>query len=199
MKTNVKFTAAAAMLLAALSATGCGSGSAAYTEAAQPTAAVSESTETEGTDGSGIAAVMTIPENTETYAEEEAVSPEPLEEAETETAAEEEAPQADLADNGEEPKAGFIDESFAEGDIVIIGIGSNFLDCSVKYGNVKLLEDESTSGSLYFQGVTRGKDNIVISESTDSGVVFREYAVIINDDLSVDLYPSNDFSLYTAQ
>lgn len=78
------------------------------------------------------------------------------------------------------------------GDIISISVGSDYLDCSVKYGNVKFLEDESTSDTLYFQGVSAGKDNIVISENGSDGVVFREYAVIVNDDLTVDLYPESN-------
>lgn len=204
MKNKFKYTMPAAALIAVLAVSGCGTDSVSVSETEAQTTAT-ESTEALSGDGSGISAVLTVPENTEIFADEEEAFHENVSEEETTAAAEsaesEEEPLYDLSgeDKAEEPKAGFLDESFAEGDIVIIGIGSNFLDCSVKYGNVKLLEDESTSGSLYFQGVTAGKDNIVISESTDSGVVFREYTVIINEDLSVDLYPSNDFSLYTAQ
>lgn len=83
-------------------------------------------------------------------------------------------------------------DSTADGDIISISVGSDYLDCSVKYGNVKFLEDESTSDTLYFQGVSAGKDNIVISENGSDGVIFREYAVIVNDDLTVDLYPESN-------
>ena len=115
------------------------------------------------------------------------------EEAENEEASPEAAEEAD----GEVQKAdgGYIDipaDSTADGDIISISVGSDYLDCSVKYGNVKFLEDESTSDTLYFQGVSAGKDNIVISENGSDGVIFREYAVIVNDDLTVDLYPESN-------
>ena len=45
---------------------------------------------------------------------------------------------------------------------------------------------------ITFQGVSAGKDNIVISENGSDGVIFREYAVIVNDDLTVDLYPESN-------
>ena len=115
------------------------------------------------------------------------------EEAENEEASPEAAEEAD----GEVQKAdgGYIGipaDSTADGDIISISVGSDYLDCSVKYGNVKFLEDESTSDTLYFQGVSAGKDNIVISENGSDGVIFREYAVIVNDDLTVDLYPESN-------
>lgn len=115
------------------------------------------------------------------------------EEAENEEASPEAAEEAD----GEAQKAdgGYIGipaDSTADGDIISISVGSDYLDCSVKYGNVKFLEDESTSDTLYFQGVSAGKDNIVISENGSDGVIFREYAVIVNDDLTVDLYPESN-------
>lgn len=115
------------------------------------------------------------------------------EEAENKEASPEAAEEAD----GEAQKAdgGYIGipaDSTADGDIISISVGSDYLDCSVKYGNVKFLEDESTSDTLYFQGVSAGKDNIVISENGSDGVIFREYAVIVNDDLTVDLYPESN-------
>lgn len=115
------------------------------------------------------------------------------EEAENKEASPEAAEEAD----GEAQKAdgGYIGipaDSTADGDIISISVGSDYLDCSVKYGNVKFLEDESTSDTLYFQGISAGKDNIVISENGSDGVIFREYAVIVNDDLTVDLYPESN-------
>lgn len=115
------------------------------------------------------------------------------EEAENEEASPEAAEEAD----GEVQKAdggyiGIPTDSTADGDIISISVGSDYLDCSVKYGNVKFLEDESNSDTLYFQGVSAGKDNIVISENGSDGVIFREYAVIVNDDLTVDLYPESN-------
>ena len=115
------------------------------------------------------------------------------EEAENKEASPEAAEEAD----GEAQKAdgvyiGIPADSTADGDIISISVGSDYLDCSVKYGNVKFLEDESTSDTLYFQGVSAGKDNIVISENGSDGVIFREYAVIVNDDLTVDLYPESN-------
>lgn len=107
------------------------------------------------------------------------------------------SPEAAEEADGEVQKAdgGYIGipaDSTADGDIISISVGSDYLDCSVKYGNVKFLEDESTSDTLYFQGVSAGKDNIVISENGSDGVIFREYAVIVNDDLTVDLYPESN-------
>ena len=113
-------------------------------------------------------------------AENEEASPEAAEEADGET---------QKADGG---YIGIPADSTADGDIISISVGSDYLDCSVKYGNVKFLEDESTSDTLYFQGISAGKDNIVISENGSDGVIFREYAVIVNDDLTLDLYPESN-------
>lgn len=115
------------------------------------------------------------------------------EEAENKEASPEVAEEADgEAQKGDGGYIGIPADSTADGDIISISVGSDYLDCSVKYGNVKFLEDESTSDTLYFQGVSAGKDNIVISENGSDGVIFREYAVIVNDDLTVDLYPESN-------
>ncbi len=76
----------------------------------------------------------------------------------------------------------------AEGDIITISVSSNYMDHTVKYGNIVFLEKESTSGSLYFQAVAEGKDNIVISENSDDGVIIREYAVVIDEELNAEIY-----------
>ena len=143
--------------------------------------------ETVASDAAETSAAVSAPD------EEEIAETELAEEAENEEASPEAAEEAD----GEVQKAdgGYIGipaDSTADGDIISISVGSDYLDCSVKYGNVKFLEDESTSDTLYFQGVSAGKDNIVISENGSDGVIFREYAVIVNDDLTVDLYPESN-------
>ncbi len=79
----------------------------------------------------------------------------------------------------------------AIGDIISISVGDNFLDCTVSYDKLKLLEDESTSSTLYFQALSPGKDNIIISENGNEGIILREYAVIISDDLEISLIPVN--------
>lgn len=200
MKKFTKYAAAAAIILLSAAAVGCSSDtpeSQSASQTAEETEAITEDTAMSDKEH---AAVITVPETIEVFEDQEEASfNEPSEES-----AVEEAPAAkdiwyENADADEEIKAGFIDESIADGDIVIIGISNTFLDCTVKYGNVILLEEESTSDSLYFQGVKEGKDNIVISESGPDGVAFSEYTVIVNEDLSVDLYPANDFSLYTEQ
>lgn len=76
----------------------------------------------------------------------------------------------------------------AEGDVIAIRIDKNYLSCTVKYGNVVLMEAESTSKTLYFQGISEGKDNIVISETSENGVVLTEYIVTVNKYLTVDIY-----------
>lgn len=154
----------------------------AASDAAETTAAVSapagEENAADITDSTNIANVGES-ELTE-EAENEEASPEAAEEADGE---------AQKADGG---YIGIPADSTADGDIISISVGSDYLDCSVKYGNVKFLEDESTSDTLYFQGISAGKDNIVISENGSDGVIFREYAVIVNDDLTVDLYPESN-------
>lgn len=78
-----------------------------------------------------------------------------------------------------------------EGDVLAIGIGKNYLNCTVKYGKVALMEEESTSKVLYFQGISEGKDNIVISETGENGVVLTEYIVTVGKDLTVEVYIEN--------
>ncbi len=80
----------------------------------------------------------------------------------------------------------------AEGDVVIISVSDNFYSCSVKYGNIVKLEDESTSHTLYFQAVSPGKDTVLISENSPDGLIFREYAVIISEELTAELYPVSE-------
>lgn len=80
---------------------------------------------------------------------------------------------------------------YAKGDVLAISIDESYLDCTVKYGNVILLEEESTSKTLYFQGISPGKDNIVISELGSEGVILTEYIVIIDDDMTVTVYSSS--------
>ncbi len=200
MKKFTKCAVTAAIILLSAAAVGCSSDTPeaqSVSQTAEATETITEDTAMANKENAGI---ITVPETIESFEDQEEPSfTEPYEEP-----AVEEAPAVkdiwyENADADEEIKAGFIDESIADGDIVIIGISNAFLDCTVKYGNVILLEDESTSDSLYFQGVKEGKDNIVISESSPDGVVFSEYTVIVNEDLSVDLYPANDFSLYTEQ
>lgn len=154
-------------------------------DAAETSAAVSAPDEEENAAGNAdIADSTNIANVGETELTEEAENKEASPEA-----AEEADGEAQKADGG---YIGIPADSTADGDIISIYVGSDYLDCSVKYGNVKFLEDESTSDTLYFQGVSAGKDNIVISENGSDGVIFREYAVIVNDDLTVDLYPESN-------
>lgn len=81
----------------------------------------------------------------------------------------------------------------AKGDIITISVGENYLECSVRYDKLLFLEEESTDSTLYFQAVSPGKDNIVISENSSDGVIFREYVVTISDDLTVTLIPANNY------
>lgn len=156
----------------------------AASNAAETSASVSTPAEAEEENAGEIADSADITDSHETKltekAENEEASPEAAEEADGEV---------QKADGG---YIGIPADSTADGDIISISVGSDYLDCSVKYGNVKFLEDESTSDTLYFQGVSAGKDNIVISENGSDGVIFREYAVIVNDDLTVDLYPESN-------
>lgn len=75
----------------------------------------------------------------------------------------------------------------AKGDIITINVTDNYLDCNIRYGRLVLMEEESTSSVLYFQAVSEGKDNIVISENSPDGVILREYIATIDEDLTVTL------------
>ena len=180
--------------------TACGT---AYEESKElPVASDAHETVTEPADDIPTDEEMTTAPVTEASApEEEATEEMPETAAVTEEAPSEAAEEADdtaMKSNGD--LIGIPSEGTASGDIISISVGSDYLDYSIKYGNVKYLEEESTSDTLYFQGVSAGKDNIVISENTGDGVIFREYAVIVNDDLTVELYPqTNGISLLDGE
>lgn len=78
----------------------------------------------------------------------------------------------------------------AQGDVISIAVSTSFIDYSIRYGSVIFLEDESTAGTLYFKAVSPGKDNIVISENSENGIIRTEYIAVINDDLTAELYIS---------
>lgn len=106
-------------------------------------------------------------------------------------------PDSGIADDSESGHAvGLINlpvpSAEAKGDIITISVNENYLDCTVRYGRLVLLEESSTSELLYFQAVSEGKDNIVISENSSEGVIFREYIASIAEDLTVTLLKADD-------
>lgn len=188
MKIRKIIAAAAALML-----TGCASETTATADvsetAAVSSAAVSEAvSETSShTEISETEAEISIPEDTSALREE-------TENAytEAETAVPTGSADAKAADAaaGMEMIMPYLSGT-AEGDIISISIGESYMDCSVKYGNLKLLEEESTSSTLYFQAICPGKDNIIISENSNDGIILRQYVAEIADDLTVKLYTEN--------
>lgn len=84
----------------------------------------------------------------------------------------------------------------AQGDVISIAVSTNFIDYSIRYGNVIFLKDESTANILYFKAVNSGKDNIVVSENSENGIIKTEYIAVIDDDLTTSLYVSGNVSAY---